>query len=170
MAGDDRFRVAQVHNVVDLPLLDFPFLIRETLCDAQPLAVDDLHVLFVDGQPVLDSVAEVFKQDSAVVVEFIDDGPIVPAAVLLIDPAGHIVVIDRDDRFDSRSLEFVDQVVVEFDSLRIDFSVGCRNDSRPGDTETVAGKAAFLHQSDVFLVVMVVVRCDGVIRKRFLCL
>ena len=52
-----------------------------------------------------------------------------PAAVFFIDPYRHIIVIDRDDRFNARSLQLIDQVIVEFNTLGIDLAVSCRNDS-----------------------------------------
>ena len=50
-----------------------------------------------------------------------------PAAVFLIDPARHVIVIDGDDRFNTRSLEFIDQIVVELNALGIDLAVCRRN-------------------------------------------
>ena len=129
MAGNDCLGMAHVHDVVDLPLLNFPFLITQALGYTQPFAIYNLHVLLVDGEPVFDAVAEVFKQGAAVEVKFINNASVMPAAELLIDPYRHVIVVNGNDRFDSGSLEFVDQVVVELDALRIDLAVRSRNDS-----------------------------------------
>ena len=152
--------------MVDLPLVTEP--VFASLADAQPVAVADLHVLLVDGQPVFYPVAEILKADTAVVIKSIDDGTVLPAAQLFVHPHGHVVVIERDDGRDMMCHQFINQGIVKGDALGVHLAVRLRNDAGPGQRKTVAGESALRHESHIFLEVVVVVRRIGVIRKRFL--
>ena len=86
-----------------------------------------------------------------------------PAAVFLIDPAGHIIVIQCDNGSNPRCQQFVDQIVIKSDSHRVYLTIRCRNNTGPGNRKTVAGKPAFLHQSHVLFIMVVVIRYHRII-------
>ena len=149
--------MAQVHDVINPPLVFFP--IGAALVQSQPLAVDDLHVLFVDRQPVFNTVAERLEADADVVVEQLDHPPVAPAAQL-VHPHRHVVVIQGDDRRNVVCKQLVDQIVVKLNAFRIDLAVGSRNDPRPGERKAVRGEAALCHQLYVFFPVVVMIGGD----------
>ena len=162
VAGIDSLGVAQVHDVVDLPLILEPVL--TALADAQPVAVADLHILLVQGQPVFDPVTKVFKADAAVVLKSVHGGAVLPAAQLFVHPHGKIVMVQGNDGRDLMRHQFIDQVIVERHTLGIHLAVRTGNDTGPADREAVAGEAALGHQGHIFLVVVIVVGRIGVIR------
>ena len=164
MAGIDGFGMAKVHNVIDLPLVTEPIL--ATLADPQPMAVADLHILLIDGQPVLDTVAEIFKTDTAVMFKCIDNGAVLPTAQFFLYPQRHVVVVQRDDGGNVMRHQFVDQRIIEGNSFRVDFSVRFGDDAGPGHGEPVAGQPAFRHKRHILLKMVVVVRRITIIGKR----
>ena len=165
MAGVDSLGMAQVHDMVDLPLILEPVV--TAFADAQPVAIANLHILLVQRQPVFDPVAEVLKADAAVVLESFHGVAAFPAAQL-IHPDRQVVVIQGNDGGDVVGHQLIDQIIVERDAFGVHLAVCMRDDAGPAERETIAGETALCHQGHIFLVVMIVIRRIGVIRKRLL--
>src|SRR5215469_1464335 len=122
------------------------FAVRETLsrgsAKMQRLATGHLHIKalvtalyeraeFVDGEIVLDPVAELFRDIAGVVGKSLRRILRPPAAVLLLKRLWQVPVIQRRERFDTRLEQFVDQTVVEVHALAVRLAGAVREDARP---------------------------------------
>ena len=129
-------------------------------------ACESQHILFVDGQPELCTVAEVLKHHLCKVDKSVDGIPVAPAALCL-DSGGQVKMIHRDQRLDVVFEAFVNQVVVVFNAFGVDCAGPFGNQAGPGDRKAVGLEAHFRHQFDVLFVVMVLVGSDLKIRGSF---
>ena len=124
------------------------------------------HVLFIDRQPVLDTVTIVFEHDLCKVDKPVNRFRIRPGTAL-VKSCRHIEVEHGDKRYHVILQTFIDEVVVVLNTLWIDGTCTFRNDTGPANRETIDFEAHFSHQSYVFLVMVVLVCTDGKVRSAF---
>ena len=117
------------------------------------------HVLFVDGEPKLCPVAEIFKHDLREIDKGVGRLGVAPAALFL-EGRRQVEVVHRHQRLDAVFEALVDDVVVVLDALGVNSTCPLGDQPRPGDRKAVGLKAHLGHQRDVFLVMVVLVGRD----------
>ena len=161
--------MAQVHSLclcnklVVVLLIDFLFDICTAFRDmkgSDHRTHKGKYILFIYGQPVLDPVAEVFKQYLCIILEPLYRLRIGPGA-FFIQRGRHIKVEHGNDGGNIVLQTFVDQIVIEIDSLLINLSGSFWKDAGPCDGKTVGFKAHLSHEGNVFLVVMIMIGAGG---------
>ena len=103
----------------------------------------------VEGDPVLDAVAEALKAKRRVLHERARRRFREPPVVLQLQCERKIPVVERDDRVDAVGDELVDELGVEADALLVHRPVAERQHPRPRDGEAVVPQAHLRHQLDV---------------------
>jgi hypothetical protein len=112
---------------------------------------------FVDGEVVLDAVAELLGEVAGVVGERLGclDRP--PAAVAVLEGLGQVPVVQGGEGLDPGLQQRIDQAAVEVEALGVGLAGALGEDPGPGDREPVGGRADVLHQRHVLPVAVVVV-------------
>jgi hypothetical protein len=116
---------------------------------AQQIAVDQVVVLLVEGNPGADPVAEAPEQGDGIAGEIGDDAAVFPAAMGILERLRHVPVIKGRDRFDAMRQQGIDQTVIEGQSRLVDGVPAIGQHARPTDREAVGLQAQFGHQGDI---------------------
>ena len=111
---------------------------------------------FVEGQPVLHTLAVAGEHGAGVAFVEADEFAAGPAVVLLDQVQRGFVVAEGDERLHAVLFEFVQHTVVEGEACLVrGFFVAAGEDTRPGDGEAEDLEAHLREQGDVFAVVVV---------------
>ena len=124
----------------------------------RPVLDDDR--LLVDGGPVLDLILELVDHKTCVCLKVVDHLTRQPTAVAFHKGPGQVVVVEGHDGLDIVRLEFVDEIVVELESGRVDGAGAIGDHARPGDAKTVGLEAHLGHEGHILAKMMIVVACD----------
>mmetsp|Transcript_94270 Transcript_94270/g.249144 ORF Transcript_94270/g.249144 Transcript_94270/m.249144 type:complete len:431 (-) Transcript_94270:3-1295(-) len=111
----------------------------------------------VESDPIGHFVAELLEADLRVVLKVIDDLPVEPTAVLVLQALGQVPMVERDQRPDVVRDQLVDESCVELDGLRVDLATALGQEPGPRDGEPVCGETQLFHEFHVLLKAMVVV-------------
>lgn len=127
--------------------------------DAAGHKVEVQHVVhFVEGQPVFDPVVVPLKDGFAVVEVKVDGLAVAPAAVVVHQIEGRLIVGQGDDGLDAQALHLIEQFVVEPQALLAGLGlVPVGKDAAPGDGQPEAVHPHLGHQLDILFVVVVAV-------------
>ena len=111
----------------------------------------------VDGEDVLHPIGQLGGHVSRIGRERGRRVARFPAASVFLEHLRQIPVIERRVRLDAVREKFIDETVVEIETLRIGLTSALREHARPGDREPIPLHAQALHQLNVFFVPVVVV-------------
>ncbi len=114
---------------------------------------------FVDGDPVLDTVAQPLRHRIGIVGKGLDSRSLRPPTTTL-QSRGQVPVIERRARLDAGFEQLVDEAVVEVEADGAYRSRSFRNHPRPGDREPIRIDAEFAHQANILLIAMDVIARD----------
>ena len=110
----------------------------------------------VEGHPVFDPALVALKQHRGVPLKESDELAVAPAAVLLHQGQGHLVVADGHHRHDVVFFQLVQYLVVEGQARLVGLGlVPPGEDARPGNGEAEALEAHLSQQSDVLFIMVV---------------
>ena len=102
----------------------------------------------VEGHEAVHAAPEVLRHHAGVALKGGHDVPVEPAALVL-QGAGEVPVIQRDQRADAVGAQLVHQLVVEFEAQGVDCAVAVRDDPGPAYREAVGPDVQRLHQRHV---------------------
>ena len=110
----------------------FPAEFRNDASRRERVAHDAVN--FIEVQPELHIQTVFFKAGSCKTDKAVNHMPVRPAVVMLGQIQRHLIMRQRDQRFDVILLHFREQAMVERNSFRIRrFFFACRVQSRPGN-------------------------------------
>ncbi len=129
-------------------------------------AVQDHHVLLIDGEPELHLGAVLLKKDPGVAFKGVDGGPLRPTATS-VQRRGQVEVVHGHHGLDALGQERVDHPVIMGDARGVDLAVTVRDDPGPGDGEAVGIQPQLCEELHVLGVAVVMVRGDIEVRDTF---
>ena len=139
------------------------FLLRQVKArriDARAKAGLNKPRAFIDGEDVLDAIADALGDIAGVIGKCLRRIARPPPAVAILKRLRKVPVIERGKRLDAVGQQFVQQSVVEIEALGIRRSASFRKYARPRDRKAIGLGAEFLDELNVLLVAMVMVVRD----------
>ena len=123
------------------------------------MAEEGEHGRLIERHPILDTVAQVRREQRGVVGEPAHHLRVGEAAAVL-QRLRQVPMEEVDQRLDARAKQGVDEALVEVEAALVDGAGPHGQDARPADAEAVCARAQVGHQSDVLWVAVVVVAGD----------
>src|SRR5262245_49313659 len=104
--------------------------------DAEDVTRGRRRQRLVQGDPILDAIAERPPHQRGILTEGFRRGALAPAAAI-IERLRQIPMVERDERSDVLRQQRVDQLAVEVEPALIAGAAAGWNDARPGDREAI---------------------------------
>ena len=114
------------------------------------------HILLIDSEPVLYSVTEVLEHNLSKVYEPVNGLTIAPGTAL-IKSSWHIEVEHGYQWLDVVLQALINKIIIVFNTFRIYSASSLRNKTAPGNGKTIGFKAHLCHESDIFLITVILV-------------
>ena len=130
------------------------------------VAEQRVDVGLVERHPMLDAVAQPFRNDARVVGEFLRDVTIEPAALLL-QRLRQVPMVEAQPRRNAARDQFIDQTIVEIETARLDRAAAGGKNARPRGREPIGVEAAARQQRDVLAPAMIMVAGDVAVVAAF---
>mmetsp|Transcript_50915 Transcript_50915/g.108779 ORF Transcript_50915/g.108779 Transcript_50915/m.108779 type:complete len:207 (+) Transcript_50915:924-1544(+) len=111
----------------------------------------------IQCQPPLHSISKERETARGIFLKVLDDAPIQPSAVLVLQTLRQIPMVQGDERLTSRGEESVNQRVVEGSAFRIYRTPTVWEQARPRYRETIGWHSELPYQLHVFRVTVVVI-------------
>ncbi len=127
--------------------------------DAVGMAEEGEDGRLVERHPILDTVAQVRREQRGVVGEPAHDLRVGEAAAVL-QRLRQVPVEQVDQRLDARAEQGVDEALIEVEAGLVDGASPRGQDARPADAEAICARPQIGHQPDVLWVAVVVVAGD----------
>ena len=124
---------------------------------AELVGVGQVVVLLVQRHPVLHLAGEALIEGDAVVLEVVDDAPVFPAAVLVLQGLGQIPVIEGQHRLYAVGQQGIDEPFVEGEPRLVHLTAPIGEDARPAHREAVGLEPHLGHQRHVLFHAVVVI-------------
>ena len=124
--------------------------------NAVAVAQTDKALRLVEGDEILDAVAECFGADGHIFLKPLGAVGVFPRAFGL-QGAGIIPVEEGHEGTDAIFEEFVDELIVEVEAFLVDFAGAVGQNARPCHRETVVFDAQLGHQADILAEQVVVI-------------
>ena len=157
--GADRLHgesVRQHHMVTGLvQLAQWQFQARRI--DAPAVTKIEESSGFVEGEDVLDAVAQALGDVARVIPERFRGVAGLPAADTVLQRLRQIPVIQRRVGLDAVLQEFIDQAVVEIEPLGVRSAASFRKHPRPRDRKPIGLDAEISDEADIFLVAVIMI-------------